>query len=246
MMIDTFNGALTLRQKLLLELRDSPQVVRRGLLVVLLVGLLVGGVNGIRTAATSVNPDRELAEARAQFDDALDQQAMTATTPEAREAIRLMRENADAGFALVREIALLPTPLPRAVGGALQGLGVFVSTPLSYLGSLLLWVIFTHIAARWLGGQGNIQQMLGLGALSVAPHALDALGFIPVVGSAISLVATIWGLVVLVVATAVAHKLDTGRATLAVCLFPLVGILLALLSFCILLLFVVAAVSGGA
>lgn len=233
-MMDTFNGALTLNQTLLHNLRESPQVVQRGLLVVLMVGLLVGGVNGVRTLMSGLNPEMDFAQLRDQFEQALDQQALAATTPEQRELIKAFRDNLEPGIALLREVNELPTPLPRPVGALFRGLGVFVSQPLNYLGSLMLWVVFTHIAARWLGGQGSIQQMLGLGALSVAPHALDALAFIPVLGSIVSVIAAVWGLIVLVVGTSVAHRLDTGRAALAVFLFPLIGAVLALLGCCVL------------
>jgi hypothetical protein len=103
-------------------------------------------------------------------------------------------------------------------------------------------VVLTHIAARQLGGQGTIQQMLGMGALSVAPHALDALSFIPVIGSTLGVIAWAWGLVILVVATGIAHRLDSGRATLAVLLYPVIGILLLMLGCCALF---ILALAGG-
>ncbi|NTV65063.1 MAG: YIP1 family protein, partial [Oscillochloris sp.] len=106
----------------------------------------------------------------------------------------------------------------------------------------MLAVVSTHIAARQLGGEGNIQQMLGLSALSVAPHALDALGFIPAIGATLNLIAWVWGLVILVVATSVAHRLDSGRATLAVLLYPLIISLLFLFGCC--MLFIITLVGG--
>jgi hypothetical protein len=244
MLMDTFNGALTLNRNLLLAMRESPDVVRRGLLVVLLVGLLVGAVEGMRTVLSGFNVEATLAQTRAEFEESLDQMALSATTPEQRQVINLMRENLDPVLAITRDIIELPTPLPRSLSVLTQGLAVLVSTPLSYLSGLLLAVIFTHIAARWLGGTGSIQQMLGLGALSVAPHALDALAFIPVVGGAISLLAWFWGLVVLIVGTSVAQQLEIGRATTAVLFFPLIGLLLFGISCCLLFIALVA-VAGG-
>lgn len=242
-MIDIFNGALTLKQDLFQGMRESPDVVRRGLLLVLLVGLLVGGVQAISTMITNSNPDRAIAEIEAAVDQSIQQQALAATTAEQREAVQIISDNKPGIISLIRALMSLPTPLPRPVGLVLQGLGLIASTPLSYLGSLMLTVIFTHIAARQLGGTGNIQQMLGLGALSVAPHALDALGFIPYLGQTISLIAWAWGLVILVVATGVAHRLDSGRSTLAVLLYPLIGSLLALVGCCT--LFILVLIGGG-
>jgi hypothetical protein len=241
--IDTFNAALTLKQDLFRGMRESPDVVRRGLLLVLLVGLLVGGVQAISAIITNSSPDRLLAEIETTLDESLQQQALAATSDSQRQVLQLITENKASGLSLVRALMELPAPLPRPVGVVLQGLGLMASMPLSYLGSLVLAVVFTHIAARQLGGTGNIQQMLGLGALSVAPHALDALSFIPVLGSTLSLIAWAWGLVILVVATGVAHRLDSGRATLAVLLYPLIGSLLLLLGCCA--LFIVAIAGGG-
>ncbi len=244
-MIDMFNGALTLNQQLLHNLRESPQVVQRGLLVVLLVGLLVGGVNGLNYILSGVNPDRQINELRQQLNDAITQRALLDNTPEQREVLQLFRENIDPALAIVKSVAELPRPLPRPVGVVLEGFGIFVTQPLGYLGSLMLWVVCTHISARWLGGQGNIQQMLGLGALSVAPHALDALEIVPVLGPTLGLIASIWGLVILTFSTSVAHRLDTGRAAMAVLLLPLLGMVLLVLGFCCLFLAAVAIGAGA-
>jgi hypothetical protein len=244
-MMDTFNGALTLNRTLLLGLRESPNVVQRGLAVVLLVGLLVGGVNGVLTMLNALNPERDIAQVRTELENTLQEQAQLAPTPEQRAAIDVMVDNLEPGLEIWQAIIELPTPLPRPIGAIFRGLGAMVAEPLTYLGNLLLWVIFTHIAARWFGGQGNIQQMLGLGALSVAPHALDALAFIPFLGQALSLIASLWGLVILTIGTSVAHRLEIGRAIMAVVLFPLIGLVMAVLGCC-LLFFATVAIGAGA
>jgi hypothetical protein len=241
--IDTFNGALTLNQVMFRGMRESPDMVRRGLLLVLLVGLLVGGVQAISTMISTSNPDRVVAEVSDALDQSLQQQALGATSDSQREVVQIIKDNKPAILDLVRSLIELPRPLPRPVGLVLSGLGLMVSMPLNYFGSLILAVVLTHIAARQLGGQGTIQQTLGLGALSVAPHALDALGFVPVIGSTLGVIAWAWGLVILVVATGVAHRLDSGRATLAVLLYPLIGVVLLTLGCCVFFLF--ALVGGG-
>jgi hypothetical protein len=240
--IDTFNGALTLSQTLFRGMREAPDAVRRGLTLVMLVGLLVGGVQAISTMITNSSPDRMIADAEATLNQSIEQQALGATSDSQREAVRLLKDNSAGILNLVRAIVELPTPLPRPVGTIFQGLGLVASMPLSYLGSLMFAVVLTHIAARQLGGQGTIQQMLGMGALSVAPHALDALSFIPVIGSTLGVIAWAWGLVILVVATGIAHRLDSGRATLAVLLYPVIGILLLMLGCCALF---ILALAGG-
>lgn len=243
-MIDTFNGALTMSQTLFKGMRESPDAVRRGFTLVLLVGLLVGGVQALSAMITNSSSDRLIAEVDQTFtavesamEQSLQQQPRDASTDAQRELLQQIKANKAAFLTLVRAIMDLPRPLPRPVGVIFQGLGQMASTPLSYLGSLVIAVVFTHIAARQLGGQGTIQQMLGLGALSVAPHALDALNFIPAFGSTLGIIAWAWGLVILVLSTSVAHRLDSGRATLAVLLYPLIGALLLLLGCCGLFIF---------
>lgn len=242
-MIELFNAALTVNQNVMRGLRESPDVVRRGLMVVLFVGLLVGAVSGASSAITSASPERTVEAVRTQVAE-LKRQLLD--NPNADPAlIQLINTNEEAFYALIEDVLALQAPLPRPVQVGFQWLASVVSTPLSYLAGLLVAVVFTHIAARQLGGEGNIQQMLGLGALSVAPHALDALAFVPVIGPTLGFIAWAWGLVILVVATMVAHKLDSGRAAIAVLLFPLLGALLGFLALC-LLLFVSVTLAAGA
>lgn len=244
-MIELFNAALLVNQKAMRELRESPQVVLRGIQVLLFVGLLVGAVSGAYQLTRTSTPEQTVAAVREQVDDTVEQMTLGANAEQFQPIIQVINQNEEPAYALLAEVLTLPTPLPRPALLLFQLLASIVSTPLSYLAGLLTAVIFTHIAARQLGGQGSIQQMIGLGALSTAPHALDALAFIPVIGPTLGLIAWGWGLVILVVATTIAHKLDSGRASMAVLLYPLIGALLGFLALC-LLLFLSVALAGGA
>lgn len=245
-MIELFNAALLVNQRAMRELRESPQVVLRGMRVLLFVGLLVGAVSGAYQLTRTSSPEQTVATVRAFVDDTVDQMTLGANAEQLQPIIQVINQNEEAAYALLAEVLTLPTPLPRPALLLFQLLASIVSTPLSYLAGLLTAVVFTHMAARQLGGQGSIQQMIGLGALSTAPHALDALAFIPVLGSTLTLIAWVWGLVILVVATMIAHKFDSGRATMAVLLYPLVGILLGMLAFCGLIGLSIALAAGGA
>lgn len=239
-MIELFNAALMLNQNVMRGLRESPDVVRRGLLVVLFVGLLVGAVQGASALIGSATPERAVAGVRAQVDEFVDGLTLGANSEQFQPVIQLVNENEEPFYELLTEVLTLPTALPWQVQLAFRWLASVVSTPLSYLAGLLVAVVFTHMAARQLGGQGSIQQMLGLGALSTAPHALDALTFIPAIGPTLGFIAWAWGLAILVTATMIAHKLDSGRATMAVLLYPLLLGLLGFLAFCGLLVFAAA------
>lgn len=235
-MIDTFNGALTLNQKLLADLRDSPFVVRQGLLVVLFVGLLVGGVNGVRTLVYGLDPARQAQEIRlqkAELEEGLREMSNSTREMTQRRMIEIYLENLDSGFALAEQLAKLPTPLPHPAGIIAESLGVVASQFFIYLGWLLPLVVIVHLSARALGGQGSIQQTLGLGALCVAPHALDALTFINIIGPVIGIVAWTWSFTVLVTTMSIAHRLTSERSLMAVLLFPILGSMLCLMGCCL-------------
>lgn len=244
-MIDTFNGALMIKRELMLRLHESPRVISQGLMVVLMVGLIVGGINGIRVILGSLNPEQELETVREAMIQSIDEQALAAQSLEQRMILGVIKENIDPGIEIAENMMALPTTLPQPVGAVTQGIAAVVSGPPAYLGNLLLAVIFTHIAAFWLGGRGSIQNMLGLGALSVAPHALDALAFIPVLGGMLQAVATLWGIAILVVATSIAHQLSTERSILAVLFFPLIAGIFLILGCCVLFGLAVTAGAGA-
>ncbi|HMQ30743.1 MAG TPA: YIP1 family protein [Chloroflexaceae bacterium] len=239
-MMELFNGALTLNQDRMRGLREAPDGVARGFLLVLFVGLLVGAVNGVSGLIQNATPERAVAALRAEVDRQVDQLVLTSNDTTTQELTRIVNENQEPFFSMLEELIALPTPLPRPVGLAFQLLASVVSTPLSYLAGMLLAAVVAHVAARQLGGQGSIQQMVALGSLSVAPHALDALAFIPGIGPTLGLVAWIGGLVVLMVAPSVAPRLDSLRAALAVLLYPLLLGLLAFLAFCVLVAALIA------
>lgn len=244
-MMAIFNGALTLNRQMMLGLREAPDAVRRGFLLILLVGMLVGAVNGISELIQTVTPERATETLRRQIETQVDQLVLSSNNPSTVELTRIINENKEPFFQLVEELLALPTPLPRPVGQIFQLLATIVSRPLSYLGGMLLAAVAAHVVARQLGGQGSIQQMIALGSLSVAPHALDALAFIPGLGSTFTLIAWVWGLVLLIVATGVAHRLDSARASMAVLLVPLLLILLGGLASCLLLVLLVVAAGGA-
>ncbi|NJM08448.1 YIP1 family protein [Candidatus Gracilibacteria bacterium] len=216
-------------------------------MVVLLVGLLVGGVNAVQTLALALNPAREIAQQRSAITTSRTETASAFAEPDLRRIVSDVFALAEAQLAVYEQVVAQPALLPPLAGAISSMLRMFVATPLTYLAGLLITVAFTHLAARQLGGQGSLQQMLGLAALSVAPHALDALSFIGGIGPLISWVAWGWGLMVLIYATSIAHKIDAGRATLAVLLYPIVGFILAIIGFCLLTFFASAlgAVLGG-
>ena len=230
--IDTFNGALLLRQQVLQELRDQPDVLWRGVMIILFVGLLVGGVQGVSTGLAILDPGRALGQVRTDFERQIEDLLVALPQPEAQESMRQSASLILATFDSVERVVSLPTDLPRPVAALLSGLSIWLGTPLAYLGNALFVIVLAHAAARQFGGQGSLEQMIGVGALSVAPHALDALQVIPFLGNAVGPLAWVWGLVILISGVAVVHRFDGGKAVMVVALYPGLLLLLGLIAFC--------------
>lgn len=237
--LNLLRGALTLDMKTFEELKASPDVFRKGFTFLLVVGLFVGlilGLAGIVQGLLS-NPATEIANVRQQME-----QIFSSMMP--AEASGQFTENFRLGFRIAERIVReMKTPLPRPVGVIFQNIGIIVSYPFGWLGSLLFYGVIVHIIAKLFGGRGTIGQMLGLTSLSVAPHLLDALNFIPCLNLLTGLIALIWGAVVYVKATATAQEMTTGKATLVVFTPVLIGVALFFCSLAT--LGVMIAASGG-
>lgn len=247
-MITTFRGALMLDTKTFSDLKASPDVFRKGITILVVIGLIVGLVTALVGTAQGLlaNPAADLAQARA----TAEQQMKQFMPP---EASAMFLDNMSMGFRIAERIVReTKSPLPHPVRVVFQQIGVMVSYPFGWLSSLLLYGALVHIAARLLGGRGTIAQMLGLTALTVAPYILSAvsviLNAIPYAGGCltflIGLVEFFWGIVIYVKGTAVAHEMSGGRALMAVLLPIIVAVLVALLVLVLFIILIVASTGG--
>ena len=231
-MINLVRGALLLDSQTFTDLKASPDVFRKGFTLLVIVGLIVGVVVGLVGMVQSlmIDPLAEIAQARTGLE-----QMMKQFPGDSAQIL----ENAEMGFKIAERITKEAKPplLPHPVGVIFRQLGVIVSQPFSWLGSLLLYGVLVQVFAKLLGGRGTIAQMWGLTSLTVVPHLLDALspllGVIPVAGVIVSflvgLTAFVWGVIIYVKGTAVAHEMSGGRALFAVLLPIIVTVLVALL-----------------
>jgi len=92
---------------------------------------------------------------------------------------------------------------------------------------VLQWFVvalFTHGAARLLGGKGTLVKMLGTTALAAAPYVLGILTIIPFV-SVSNLLLGVWSLLIAYRAVAISHHLPWQRSALAVLAAPLLLLL---------------------
>jgi hypothetical protein len=112
------------------------------------------------------------------------------------------------------------------------------------LGLVLQWLFLaltTHGAARLLGGQGTLVQMLGTTALAVAPQILGVLTIIPLV-SVSGILLAFWALLITYRAVEITHDLSWQRSAWAVLAAP---ILLILASFFVAALTSLVLLMGG-
>lgn len=247
-MLNLFRGALLLDAKTFADLKASPDVFRKGFTLLVLIGLIVGLVTGLVgiVRGLTTDPAAEIRQSREEMQRMMELFMLP-------EALQQMLDR----FVMVSRIAEriareMRSPLPDAVGVVFKQLGAMVSQPFSWLGSLLFYGALVQIFAKLLGGRGTIAQMWGVTALTVAPHILDALfpllNLVPAARGCLSslvwLTAFVWGVVVYVKATAVAHEMSNGRALMAVLLPIIAAILLGLVLILVLVLLIVLSSAG--
>jgi len=259
-LLSTVRGAITLDIPTLVRFRDTQDVFRRGIIILILVGLVLGAVEfAVVFVGSFIGPSAEaqLAEMRQNFD-----QQLQFMPPEAAQAFeQQFLSNFEVGIEIAQEIVALPTPLPKVVGTLFEALGAWVSQPLVMLGGFLAYGIWVMLAAKLLGGSGRLQEFLGVAALSSVPYLLLVLKWVPCLGGVLGLVAWVWSIVIWVAAAAVAsgwaapvvtaegdverYDVNWGKAILAVILPVLVLLVLAVVILVISLLVALVASLGS-
>jgi len=233
-MITWLQGILLLDSATYTQTKASGQAFRRGLLVMLVVGLIVALVQVTAGAVTTTFGGGPTAEIRSLIDQIQGPAGQYIPATSRQMTVRILQSIVQ----IVEQIERLPTPLPKPIGSFLYSLGLIASRPFGMLGSLLGYTLLVQLAAMFLGGKGRVQDTLGLGALSYVPHILDLFNGLPCLGFIISFIAAVWGLVIYVKATAVAHEMSPGKAFFAVILPLLVFLLIVIALIAGLLLFV--------
>lgn len=237
----TIGSALLLEDSAYVEMRDAEDGFRRGLLFLVVISLVVGLIISLVSFINAVQTTP--AQAMAQFQQAMEQalQQMRAFGAFGGDEAfwQAFTENWEAGLALgarITQVVEETTPAPKPVVDLFHALGQWASYPFGWISTWMLYGLLTLVFAKLLGGTASIQEMLAATSLVALPHLLDAFRFIPFVGFLISIIAFLWGVAIYVKGTAVANRLDVGRALLAVAAPILV--LLALLTFLLLLVLI--------
>ena len=225
-------GALLLNEGALTDFKNSSDVFRRGILLMLTISLIVSLVVSVVEltmvlVAPPLTPQRETAEREISrlFE------GMPELGRDAQEAAEAWLSSLDFVMEIGERIASLPRLLPRPAEQIFRTLGGLVSSPISRLGAWMFFSLTVFIVAKLLGGKATVQEMLGTTALYMVPHIAGILSPIPYLNTVAWVIATLWGVAIYVKATAVANQLDTGRALLAVFLPVLVPMFLAMVLF---------------
>ena len=118
---------------------------------------------------------------------------------------------------------------PMMGAGAMGFIGALIGTPIT---TLIGWFIFSailYVIAKLLKGQGTFDTHMYFIALLYSPIVIiqGVLSIIPIVGAALGVLVSLYGLYLLTIAIKQAHKVSTEKAVL-IWLIPVIVIALIL------------------
>lgn len=209
---------MLLKEEAYEEMRGAANPVLKGLILIVVVGLVIALLNLIGTGLEwASTPNRgEIKDTVFRY---LDQMPWyEEALGEAPDFPKEFRKWYDFGWQV----------FPRTFGApdlGVAALGI-IGTPLSLVIRWFVYGLLAYLAARLLGGSGNLSATLGLLALAVAPQTLRALTLLPFleIGSLVR----VWGVLCAYIGLKTAHKLSWGRAVGAT-LLPYVLVLAAMI-----------------
>jgi hypothetical protein len=228
-------GGLLLDPRAYRAQRDHPAGLRRGLVLVLLIGLLVGVAALIGNLGESLTqPDPEVASdvilrglmSMPWYQDALEE------SPEVAASF-------EQAFAQPGAFSFTPSPLSSALTAVL--------TPLFSLAGWLISGTVVHIAAKAFGGAARFGQTLAVTALASSASLLGLVQIVPYaeqIPGSLGLASGLLGLIATYVGVREAHGLPAWRSFWAVLIGPLLLTVLAVALYCC-VVFVFASALGN-
>jgi hypothetical protein len=200
--------ALLLAERPYGEIREQPNPVLRGLVIVVLIGLAVPLLSLVGTTlewATTPN----MGAVQDVVLEGLQEMSWYQDLQHEPQFRQQFQRWYDVGWRVFPWLFGAPNP----AGAALM----IIILPLRLTFTWLLYGLVAYLIARLLGGQGGLGQTLGCTALAIAPQALNVVAFLPyvVVGGVVGT----WMLICRYVALKTCHRLSWER-TLATTLLP--------------------------
>lgn len=226
-------GGLLLDVAVYHQQREAPDTLKRGVLLVVLIGLLVAIAAFLGSVAESfVRPPVDQIS-QTIYEGLIEMpwyQDATEDIPGFEEEFRT-------------EFDQIANSIASLQGGFMSSIAGIALIPLIMLLGWLIYGMFTHLAARLLGGSGTLKQTLGCTALSAGANLLGIVQIVPF--AQVSGVALL-SLLANYIAVREAHALRPWRALLATILGPLLIVLVFVGLLCVLVAVAPDAAGGGA
>ncbi len=129
----------------------------------------------------------------------------------------------------VQMVAGLEPRMPGVFAAILSALGLWINTPLSWLGYWIVYGLFVAGFARLMGAANSLPAFFAATSFAAVPLLLTGLAPIPWVGPLLALAGVVLAFVVYFQTVRFATRLEGGRTLLAMLLPLAVGIILPLL-----------------
>lgn len=228
-------NAMLLKEEAYEEMRRTTNPVVQGFILIVVVGLVIALLNLVGTGLEWASTPN-LGEIKdTVFRYLLRMPWYEKVLKEVPDFPRQFKEWYDLGW------RVFPT-LFGAPGIGRAALGI-IATPLGLVIRWLVYGLLAYLAARLLGGSGNLSETLGLLALAFAPQMLRVLSLLPFfeLGALVG----VWGVLCAYLALKTAHRLSWGRAMWATLLPYILALGLMMLTGCLGTAILGAAARGG-
>lgn len=215
-------NALLFKEDAYEEMSSSPSPVVKGLVLILIVGVVIALLGLVGTALEWASiPDLSVMQSTI-FHYITQMPGWNEAAREAPEFVEQFETWFNRGWDFFPRLF----GAPDVFGAALS----IIVTPLGLVIRWLIYGLLAYLFARWLGGTGDLSMTLGVLALAVAPQALNVLSLLPFVemGSLVSM----WGILCAYYGLKTVHKLSWGRAAWATLLPFILALVLLILAGC--------------
>lgn len=130
----------------------------------------------------------------------------------------------------VQTAAGLDPQMPGFLAALLSALGLWINTPITWLGWWIVYGTFVFAAARLMGASNTLQAFFAATSFAAVPLLLTGLAPVPWIGPIFAFVGSVLAFAVYFQAMQFVTKLDGGRTALCLLLPLAVGIVLPLLA----------------
>lgn len=215
--------ALRLKPEAFDRMKASANPAMRGLVFLLVVGLVIAVLNLAGTALEWASSPSQTEMRDTIYRSLTGMEWFREVASQTPDFVPEFERYYDMGWQVFPRLFGAPD-----VGGAALGI---IGTP---LGLLIRWIIYgllAYLFARWLGGTGSLSQTLGVLALAAAPQMLNVLNVLPFVG--LGNLVGVWHVLCIFVGLRVAHGLSWQRSLWATLLPFILGLVLVLIAACL-------------